>query len=87
MEPEVERRIRLCREAQTPDWNSVITRTRGLRETNRKFLIAHPPGLVKALWNHYELTREACGCATPSHENPNCTVRLVDRLLADEQAI
>ncbi len=87
MEPEIKRRKGLCRAAQTPDWNSVIARVQGVDESGREFLTAHPPGLVKALWNHYEATREACGCATPSHEKADCTVRLIDRLLSDEQAI
>ena len=87
MESELERRIGLCRDAQTPEWNSVIADAKVMDNAYRQYLIAHPPGLVKALWNHYEATREACDCETPTHEKAACTSRLIDRLLADEQAI
>lgn len=87
MEAEIKRRIGLCRDAQTPDWNSVIARVEKLAKNEQEYLIAHPPGLVKALWNHYEATQEACGCQSPNHEKVDCSVRLVDRLLADEEAI
>ncbi len=87
MESEVERRMNLCREAQHPDWNGVVAVARNLEHKEREFLVAHPPGLVKALWNHYQATRDDCGCELPSHEKTSCTVMLVERLLADEQAI
>lgn len=87
MGTEVERRMNLCRDAQDPDWNGVIALAGNLEHKEREFLVAHPPGLVKALWDHYRATQDGCGCASPSHEKASCTVMLVERLLADEQAI
>jgi len=87
METEVERRMNLCRETQDPDWNSAIALAGNLGDKERAFLVAHPPGLVKALWDHYRETQGRCDCASPSHEKAGCTAMLIERLLADEQAI
>jgi hypothetical protein len=46
----------------------------------------HPPGLVKALWMHFEATRDRCGCSTAAHERPECSVALVQRLLLEGEA-
>ena len=83
---EIERRKTLCEEAQNPDWESVAGSS-NLEERDRVFLKAHPPGLVGALWSHFEATREKCGCSTPSHERSDCSVALVERLLRDEQSL
>lgn len=86
MEKEIRRRVQLCERAQNPDWEDVVALAEHLDASQRAFLKEHPPGLVKALWGHFDATRGQCGCTTASHERPDCTVRLVERLLLDEQS-
>ena len=61
-------------------------RSRAIFPTLQKaFLRDHPPGLVNALWAHFEATCERCGCKTPAHERPDCEVRLIERLLLEQE--
>jgi hypothetical protein len=87
MEKEIRRRAELCERAQNPEWEDVIVLAKNLDAPQKAFLREHPPGLVKALWSHFAATREACGCKSPTHERPDCTVRLIERLLLDEESI
>jgi hypothetical protein len=56
---------------------------RHLGKDHKAYLHEHPPGLVRALWAHFDATRDRCGCTTPGHEREGCTVPLVERLLLD----
>lgn len=87
MEKEIQRRSQLCERAQNPDWEDVIAFAENLDASQRAFLKEHPPGLVKALWSHFDATRDACGCKSDMHERPGCTVRLIERVLLDEQSL
>lgn len=87
MEREIQRRAQLCERAQNPEWEDVVALAKNLDVSQRAFLKEHPPGLIKALWNHFDATRGQCGCTSPTHERPGCTVRLIERLLLDEQSI
>jgi hypothetical protein len=87
MENEIRRRTQLCERAQNPDWEDVVVLAKNLDEPQKAFLTSHPPGLVKALWSHFDGTRGQCGCQSPTHERPGCTVRLIERLLLDDQSI
>lgn len=86
MEREIQRRSRVCEAAENPDWEDVVALS-GLDAAQRAFLTEHPPGLVRALWKHFDATRDACGCKSPTHERPECTVRFIERLLLDEQSL
>ncbi|HLF10829.1 MAG TPA: hypothetical protein VJA26_06410 [Gammaproteobacteria bacterium] len=86
MEQEIQRRIELCERAQNPDWEEVIVLAKHLDAAQKAFLREHRPGLVKALWNHFDATRGQCGCRSTSHERPGCTVGLIEKLLLDEQS-
>lgn len=86
MEKEIEQRAELCERAQNPEWEDIVTLAGGLDAAQKAFIEAHPPGLVKALWAHFDATRERCGCGSPSHERPDCTVGLIQRLLLDDQS-
>jgi hypothetical protein len=87
VDKEIRRRAELCERAQSPEWEEVIMLAKNLDSAEKAFLREHPPGLVKALWTHFETTREACGCKSPTHERSGCTVRLIERLLLDEESI
>lgn len=86
MNGEIQKRIALCEQAANPDWEDVVLLAENLKAAEKDFLRAHPPGLVEALWKHFEATRDHCGCATPAHERSGCHVRLIERLLLDEEA-
>jgi hypothetical protein len=87
MDKEIARRQKICEQAENAEWEDVILLIRNLASEQKAFLQAHPPGLVKALWSHFEATRGKCGCATPAHERPDCAAGLVERLLLDEQGL
>ena len=86
MDSEVRHKIETCDRAQSAEWDDVVATVRHLDADRRAFLNEHPPGLVKALWRHFDATRGQCGCELPSHERADCTVRLIERLLLDEQS-
>jgi hypothetical protein len=86
MDAEIERRRSLCQAAQQPDWDDVVLLARDISDEVRAYLDAHPPGLVRALWTHFDATREHCGCLLPTHERPECQVRLVERLPIDQES-
>ncbi|HVY64157.1 MAG TPA: hypothetical protein VHH11_04970 [Gammaproteobacteria bacterium] len=83
MDREIERRIEVCARADDAEWDELVLGARNLGKAQMTFLREHPPGLVRALWLHFEATRDRCGCATTAHERPECTVPLVERLLQD----
>ena len=85
MDREIERRRTLCEAADNPEWEEVIARARSLSAAQKAFIKDHPPGLVRALWAHFERTRDRCGCATPAHEGQDCQVRLIEKLLLEEE--
>jgi hypothetical protein len=86
MDKEIHRRTKLCERADNPEWEAVAV-ARNLDADQKAFLKAHPPGLVKALWQHFDATRDRCGCATPAHERPGCSVGLIEKLLLDEEVL
>jgi hypothetical protein len=86
METQIKRRLQICERAQDAEWDEIVAMAENLSASQRAFLKEHPPGLVKALWSHFDATREKCGCSSPSHERSGCTVRLIERLLLDEQS-
>jgi hypothetical protein len=83
MDREIKHKIETCERADNAEWDEVIVQARNLRAEQKTFLREHPPGLVKALWTHFDATRDRCGCSTPAHERPGCAVRLLERLLLD----
>ena len=83
MDREIGHKIEVCERADNAEWREVVAQARELRVEQKAFLREHPPGLVKALWTHFEATRDRCGCSTPAHERPGCAVRLLERLLLD----
>jgi hypothetical protein len=83
MDREIRVKIELCERADNAEWDEVIVRACDLRPEQTAFLREHPPGLVKALWTHFDGTRDRCGCTTPAHERPGCAVPLIERLLLD----
>lgn len=87
MDTEIERRKRLCLNIQDAEWEDRVAGLDQLREAEKAYLQAHPPGLVAALWDHFAATRDRCGCATPRHERPGCSVPLIERLLLDEEEL
>jgi hypothetical protein len=86
MDTAVRQKIEVCNRAQDAEWEEVVAAASGLDKPQRSFLHEHSPGLVKALWNHFDATRGQCECTSPPHERPDCTVRLIERLLLDEQS-
>lgn len=86
MDAEIRHKIDLSNQAQDAEWEEIVAAIPGLSQALRRFFHEHPPGLVKALWNHFDATRDQCGCSSSSHERPECTVRLIERLLLDEQS-
>ncbi|RPI61696.1 MAG: hypothetical protein EHM50_05240 [Lysobacterales bacterium] len=87
MDKEIQRRTRLCERADNPEWEEAVAVARHLDADQKAFLKDHPPGLVKALWQHFDATRDRCGCATPAHERPGCSVGLIEKLLLDEEVL
>lgn len=87
MDKEIARRKKICEQAENAEWEDVIPFMSGLEREQRAFLKAHPPGLVKALWAHFEATRDKCGCTSASHERADCPAKLIERLLLDEEAL
>ena len=85
MDNEIEQLKKLCEEAQNADWNEVIERAVNLRESEKAFIQAHRPGIVKALWSHFQMTRDKCGCTSANHERAICSVRLIEKLLLEEE--
>jgi hypothetical protein len=85
MEREIKRRRELCERADTAGWESLVAATRNLAAPQKEFVKEHPPGLVNALWGHFDATRDRCGCATPAHERPGCQVPLIEKLLLEEE--
>jgi len=83
MDREIQRRMKLCERADDAEWEEAIVLARNLGTDQKAFLKDHPPGLVQALWKHFDATRDRCGCATPAHEQPNCSVGLIQKLLLD----
>lgn len=86
MNDEIQRRMALCERAANPDWEAVVLLAEHLEPDQKDFIRAHSPGLVEALWKHFEATRDRCGCATPAHERSGCYVRLIERLLLDDES-
>lgn len=86
MESEVRHKIGICEQAQNAEWDDIVASAERLDAAQRAFLSEHPPGLVRALWNHFDATRDKCGCSAPTHERPECTVRFIERLLLEEQS-
>jgi hypothetical protein len=87
MNGEIARRMTLCERAGNPDWEDVVQLAGNLKDAEKAFIREHPPGLVEALWRHFDATRDKCGCTSSSHERPECTVRLIERLLLDEESV
>jgi hypothetical protein len=87
MDREIKHKIDLCERADAAEWEEVVALARHLTQEQKAFLREHPPGLVRALWAHFEATRDRCGCATAAHERPACTVPLVDRLLLEAELV
>jgi hypothetical protein len=87
MDRDIQRRIGLCERADDAEWEEAVVLARHLEAKQKAFLKDHPPGLVKALWLHFDATRDRCGCATPAHERPGCSVRLIEKLLLDQEAL
>lgn len=85
MDSDVQAKIELCERADGAEWEEIVARAARLDPAQRAFLKAHDPALVRALWVHFAATRDRCGCATNEHERPSCSVRLVERLLLDEE--
>jgi hypothetical protein len=83
MDREIKRKIDTCARADNAEWDEVVLGMRNLTKEQKTFLREHPPGLVKALWSHFDATRDRCGCTTAAHERPECSVTLVERLLLD----
>ena len=86
MDTEIARRKKLCEQAEDPEWDEAVLLARNLSTQQKAFLREHPPGLVNALWTHFEGTRDKCGCTSFAHERPDCSVRLIERLLVDEES-
>jgi hypothetical protein len=86
VEREIRRKVELCERAENAEWEEVIVLAKNLDAAQRDFLREHRPGLVKALWGHFDATRGQCGCTSAAHERAGCTVRLIERLLLDEQS-
>jgi hypothetical protein len=84
---EMERRRSLCERADTADWEDLVARARPFSTAQKAYLAEHPPGLVGALWQHFARTRERCGCTTAAHEQADCRVPLIERLLLDQETV
>ncbi len=81
MDREIAHKIELCERADNAEWDENVVAAHGFTPDEKAYLHEHPPGLVGALWAHFDATRERCGCRTASHERQDCTVPLVEKLL------
>jgi hypothetical protein len=86
LDNEITRRRHLCDEAENAEWEDRISAAANLSAAEKLFLKEHPPGLVRALWDHFEATRDVCSCETPAHERPDCPTGLIERLLLDQES-
>ena len=80
-------RKRLCDDARNAEWEEHLSSPERLEPKEIAFIRAHRPGLVAALWSHFERTRDKCGCRTAAHEQADCPVGLIERLLRDDEAV
>jgi hypothetical protein len=87
MDKEIARRKKICERAEDAEWEDAILLVRDLPGALKEFLKAHPPGLVGALWSHFERTRDQCGCTTAAHERPGCPAGLIERVLLDQDSL
>lgn len=87
MDTEIDRRTKACDAARNPEWDSVVMQAEKLGKSEKAYIRMHPPGLVGALWTHFAATRDKCGCETVGHEREDCAVRLIERILRDEEAL
>ena len=85
MDREIKRKIELCERADNAEWEEVIVVAKHLTKDQRTFMQEHPPGLVKALWAHFDATRDRCGCDTATHERSGCTVPFIEKLLLEAE--
>ena len=85
MDREIEHKIALCERADNAEWGEIVVFAKQLTEAQKAFMHAHPPGLVRALWEHFDATRDRCGCTTAAHERVGCTVPLIERLLLEAE--
>ena len=85
MDTEIARRKKLCEQAEDPEWDETVLLARNLSAQQKAFLREHPPGLVKALWAHFDATRDRCGCDTATHERSGCTVPFIEKLLLEAE--
>lgn len=84
MESELKRRVVECTQADDAEWEEAVVMASSLSSLQKRFLRDHPPGLIKALWQHFDATRDRCGCDNSAHERPECVVPLIERVLRDE---
>jgi hypothetical protein len=86
MDQDIARKRHLCEAAENAEWVDRISAAAGLSDAEKRFIEAHPPGLIRALWGHFEATRDVCGCRTPVHERADCPAGLIERLLLGEES-
>ena len=87
MDRQIAKRKRLCDEARNAEWEERLLSPARLERKEIAFIKAHQPGLVAALWVHFERTRDKCGCKTTAHEQTDCPAGLIERLLRDEETL
>ena len=85
MDREIKRKIELCERADDAEWDDVVASAKHLAQAQKAYLREHPPGLVKALWAHFDATRDRCGCDTATHERSGCTVPFIEKLLLEAE--
>lgn len=85
MDAEITRRRRACDSARNPSWETIVSGAKNLGDAEIAYMRLHPPGLVGALWSHFEATRDKCECQQATHERPDCAVRLIERILVDDE--
>lgn len=61
MDAEIRHKIGISNQTQDAEWEEIVAAIPGLNQAMRRFLHEHPPGLVKALWNHFDATRISAG--------------------------
>lgn len=86
MDQDIALKKRLCEGADNAEWGDRISTAQALSDDEKRFIEAHPPGLVAALWAHFEATRDVCGCRTPAHERADCPAGLIERLLLEQES-
>lgn len=86
MDQNIARKKRLCDGADNAEWGERISLVGNLNVVEKHYLEEHPPGLVRALWEHFEATRDVCGCQTPAHEREDCPAGLIERLLLEQES-